>query len=113
MPPPRRVDGRDGDERHQPLPGLAALPAHLLGGLPVPVRRSLVALAVLLALAAGVGALVVLPASKRLRYRLLHVAGRLAFHARAAMLRLQASWPWARYLAAAFARLKALPGPAG
>jgi hypothetical protein len=50
---------------------------------------------------------------KRLRYRLLHVAGRLAFHARAAMLRLQASWPWARYLAAAFARLKALPGPAG
>jgi len=28
VPPPRRVDGRDGDERHQPLPGLAALPAH-------------------------------------------------------------------------------------
>ncbi|MCA1700491.1 MAG: IS1380 family transposase [Actinobacteria bacterium] len=50
---------------------------------------------------------------KRLRYRLLHVAGRLAFHARAAVLRLQASWPWATDLAAAFARLKALPGPAG
>jgi hypothetical protein len=50
---------------------------------------------------------------KRLRYRLLHVAGRLAFHARSAKLRLQASWPWAGDLAAAFARLHALPNPAG
>lgn len=47
---------------------------------------------------------------KRLRYRLLHVAARLAFHARGARLRLQASWPWAQELAAAFARLHALPG---
>jgi hypothetical protein len=50
---------------------------------------------------------------KRLRYRLLHVAARLAFHARGARLRLQASWPWADELAAAFARLKALPAAAG
>jgi hypothetical protein len=50
---------------------------------------------------------------KRLRYRLLHVAARLAFSGRRAKLRLQASWPWARDLAQAFARLKALPGPAG
>ena len=50
---------------------------------------------------------------KRLRYRLLHVAARLAFHARTATLRLQASWPWARDLAGAFARLKALPRPTG
>jgi len=49
---------------------------------------------------------------KRLRYRLLHVAARLAFHARTATLRLQATWPWARDLATAFARLKALPAPA-
>ena len=49
---------------------------------------------------------------KRLRYRLLHVAGRLAFHARGAHLRLQRSWPWAADLAAAFAALKALPAPA-
>jgi hypothetical protein len=49
---------------------------------------------------------------KRLRYRLLHVAGRLAFHARGARLRLQRSWPWAAELAAAFARLIALPDPA-
>jgi hypothetical protein len=50
---------------------------------------------------------------KRLRYRLLHTAGRLAFHARAATLRLQATWPWAAELTAAFARLRALPAPAG
>jgi len=50
---------------------------------------------------------------KRLRYRLLHVAGRLALHARGARLRLQASWPWAKDLVAAFARLKALPAPSG
>jgi len=50
---------------------------------------------------------------KRLRYRLLHVAARLAFHARTATLRLQRTWPWAEDLAAAFARLKALPAGAG
>jgi hypothetical protein len=49
---------------------------------------------------------------KRLRYRLLHVAGRLAFHARTATLRLQDNWPWATVLTAAFERLKALPAPA-
>ena len=48
---------------------------------------------------------------KRLRYRLLHTAGRLAFHARTARLRLPASWPWAQDLATAFARLAALPAP--
>jgi Transposase DDE domain group 1 len=48
---------------------------------------------------------------KRLRYRLLHVAARLAFHARTATLRLQASWPWTGELAAAFQRLRALPAP--
>ena len=49
---------------------------------------------------------------KTLRYRLLHTAARLAFHARQATLRLQRTWPWARELAAAFARLAALPPPA-
>jgi hypothetical protein len=49
---------------------------------------------------------------KTLRYRLLHTAGRLVFHARQATLRLQASWPWANQLASAFARLHALPSPA-
>jgi hypothetical protein len=46
---------------------------------------------------------------KRLRYRLLHVAGRIVRHARGVRLRLSRSWPWAEVLAAAFARLKALP----
>src|SRR6266511_3222080 len=49
---------------------------------------------------------------KTLRYRLLHTAARLAFHARRATLRLQRTWPWAPTLAAAFARLAALPPPA-
>jgi Transposase DDE domain group 1 len=49
---------------------------------------------------------------KRLRYRLLHVAGRLAFHARQAILHIDRDWPWATELAAAFARLAALPPPA-
>jgi hypothetical protein len=48
---------------------------------------------------------------KRLRYRLLHIAARLAFHARTATLRLPATWPWAQQLAAAFTRLNALPAP--
>lgn len=46
---------------------------------------------------------------KRLRHRLLHVAARLAFSGRRARLRLQASWPWAAELAAAFAKLRDLP----
>ena len=50
---------------------------------------------------------------KRLRYRALHTAGRLAFHARRATLRLERRWPWAEELAAAFARLGQLPAPAG
>jgi hypothetical protein len=48
---------------------------------------------------------------KRLRYRLLHVAARLAFHARQARLQLDRTWPWATELANAFARLAALPAP--
>jgi hypothetical protein len=49
---------------------------------------------------------------KRLRYRLLHIAARLAFPARTATLRLPATWPWAHELAAAFGKLKRLPAPA-
>ena len=50
---------------------------------------------------------------KRLRYRLLHVAGRLAFHGRRGKLRLQHDWPWAAELLAAFHKLKALPAATG
>jgi hypothetical protein len=50
---------------------------------------------------------------KRLRYRFLHVAGRLAFSGRKTILHLPETWPWAHELIEAFAKLKALPGPAG
>ncbi len=50
---------------------------------------------------------------KTLRYRLLHVAARLTHGQRRLWLRIQRSWPWARDLAAAFARLATLPVPAG
>ncbi len=50
---------------------------------------------------------------KRIRYRLLHVAGRLAFSGRRAKLHLQDTWPWVTELKAAFERLKALPATTG
>ena len=50
---------------------------------------------------------------KRLRYRLLHVAARLAFSSRRAKLHLQDTWPWAAELVAAFDKLKALPALTG
>ena len=49
---------------------------------------------------------------KRLRYQLLHLAGRLAFSGRRAKLHLPASWPWTGPLTAAVRRLAALPAPA-
>ena len=49
---------------------------------------------------------------KRLRYRLIHQAGRLVRSARRTRLRLEQSWPWAKQLAEAFATLQALPVPA-
>ena len=49
---------------------------------------------------------------KRLRYRLLHVAGRLAFSGRQGKLHLARSWAWTEALTAAFEKLKTLPAPA-
>ena len=46
---------------------------------------------------------------KRLRHRLLHVAGRIVRHGRRTRLRLQADWPWAGALATALTRLRAMP----
>src|ERR1019366_2826926 len=45
---------------------------------------------------------------KRLRYRLLHGAGRAAFSGRPGELHLQNPWPWASDLLAAFQKLKTL-----
>ena len=48
---------------------------------------------------------------KKLRYRLLHAAARITRTARQTRLRIPATWPWSADLAAAFARLVALPHP--
>ena len=48
-------------------------------------------------------------APKRLHYQVLHVAGRLVRSGRRSTLRLDARWPWAAELAAAFTRLRSLP----
>jgi hypothetical protein len=48
---------------------------------------------------------------KRLRHRLLHVAGRLTRSGRGRTLHLPSSWPWAHDLLAAFTRLRALAAP--
>ncbi len=46
---------------------------------------------------------------KRLRGRLLHVAGRLTRSGRRLTLHLPRRWPWAAALLAAFGRLRSLP----
>jgi hypothetical protein len=50
---------------------------------------------------------------KRIRYRLLHVAGRIAFSGRRGKLHLQNTWPWADELLAAFQKLKTLAAASG
>ena len=50
---------------------------------------------------------------KRIRYRLLHVAGRLAFSGRRAKLHLQDTWPWMAELLAAFEKLETLAAASG
>lgn len=46
---------------------------------------------------------------RRLRYRILHVAGQLTRHARRTTLHLPADWPWAAAIQRAFKRLHTLP----
>ncbi len=48
---------------------------------------------------------------KRLRHRLLHMAGKITRSGRRATLHLPRRWPWAEALIAAFARLRRLPAP--
>jgi hypothetical protein len=45
---------------------------------------------------------------KRLRYTMLHVAGRITTTGRRATLHLQSEWPWARQLSDAFTKLRGL-----
>ncbi len=46
---------------------------------------------------------------KTIRYRLLHIAARVAGHARRHHVRLQRTWPWTADLLAAFHRARAIP----
>jgi hypothetical protein len=48
---------------------------------------------------------------KKLRYRLLHVAGRITRSARRTWVRIGKHWPWAADLVTAYARLTDLPRP--
>jgi len=48
---------------------------------------------------------------KRLRHRLLHVAGKITRSGRRLRLHLPRRWPWAEALMAAFGRLRELPAP--
>lgn len=48
---------------------------------------------------------------KALRYRLLHVAARITHGQRKLFVRIAGHWPWRHHLAAAYARLTALPRP--
>jgi len=50
---------------------------------------------------------------KRLRYRLFHVAARLAFSGRRAKLHLDHDWPWVTELTAAFTKLRTVQTAAG
>ena len=45
---------------------------------------------------------------KRLRHRLLHVAGKIVRHSRRTQLKLDRDWPWSDSLAAAFTRLRSI-----
>ena len=46
---------------------------------------------------------------KTLRYRVLHSAGRLVRGGRKRRLKIQATWPWAEAITAAWQRIDALP----
>ena len=46
---------------------------------------------------------------KRLRHRVLHVAGKVVRHGRRTQLKLDRDWPWSEALAVAFKRLRAIP----
>ncbi len=48
---------------------------------------------------------------KTLRYRLLHVAGRITTTGRRPTLRIDRAWPWAQALVTVFTRIRTLPAP--
>lgn len=98
--------GKETGMRNLPFAGFAANEAWLELSL---IAQDLLAWSKALLL----GGALALAEPKRLRQRLLHVAGRIARSGRRTLLRLPRSWPWAEALRAAFERLRALPAGAG
>ena len=99
-------EGKDTGMRNLPFPDMARNQVWLEL---VMIAQDLIAWTQALALAGELSRCEV----KRLRYRLIHQAGRLVRSARQTRLRLESSWPWATQLEEAFAQLQALPGPSG
>jgi Transposase DDE domain group 1 len=104
-----RVEDRIAEAREL---GLARLPFHAFDANETWIELTLLAQDLL----AWKRALILDPnsarlAPKRLRHRLLHVAGRLTRSGRRRTLHLPAQWPWTDALIGAFARLHALPAP--
>ena len=94
--------------------GMRNLPFHDLGANEAWLELSLIAQDLLAwAKALVLDGELALAEPKRLRQRLLHVAGRIVRSGRRTLLRLPRSWPWAEALRAAFERLRALPAGAG
>jgi len=96
--------GKDTGMRNLPFSNFAANEAWLEISL---IAQDLIAWTKILCLTGALGK----AEPKRLRQRLFHVAGRICRSGRRTILRLPRSWPWARELEAAFARLRALPAP--
>jgi len=98
------LSGKDTGMRNLPFHDFTANQAWLELSL---MAQDLLAWTKVLVLSGGLA----LAEPKRLRQRLLHVAGRICRSGRRVTLRLPKSWPWAAALEAAFARLRGLPAP--
>jgi len=75
------------------------------------IAADLIAWLRLLALTGDTGGALAKAEPKTLRYRLLHVPARLTHGGRRRRLRIPESWPWAKAIVNAFAKIAAIPSP--
>ncbi len=75
------------------------------------IAADLIAWLRLLALTGDTGGALAKAEPKTLRYRLLHVPARLTHGGRRRRLRIPESWPWAKAIVDAFAKIAAIPSP--
>ncbi len=75
------------------------------------IAADLIAWLRLLALTGDTGGALTKAEPKTLRYRLLHVPARLTHGGRRRRLRIPESWPWAKAIVNAFAKIAAIPSP--